>query len=137
MSGTDFSKKTGSQCAPEDIGTVINLVSKQKMEGMSEGEKIRFILDEVECGKILILEEGLTPQEQTKLIETTMSEIDTDTFIGIEMESYVQETERWWQKLLKLSNRPRMTVIGPAQKLKTVHKDSQVIQAVVISGKRE
>ncbi len=67
----------------------------------SSTEKLKFILNEVKKGKILVLEHGLTPMEQTSLIENTMREIEQDTFIGVEMEGYEQENPTFFQKIFK------------------------------------
>ena len=68
----------------KERGISVNLVSRQKLEELSSSEKLKFILKEVQNGKILVLEHGLTAMEQTTLIERTMKEIKQDTFIGIE-----------------------------------------------------
>ena len=117
------------------ISVNINLVSKQMLEQMASTERIRFILDEVEKGKVLVLERGLTATEQTKLIELTMAEIKQDEFIGIEMQSYSAEKESPFAKFIPaLRNRPRMAVIGPASRLKTIHKDNQQIQTQILTN---
>ena len=59
-------------------GVQIDLVSGQRMEGLASMEKIRIILDGVHDGNIVILEEGLTPEEESRLIEVTMTEIDPE-----------------------------------------------------------
>ncbi len=106
----------------------IHLISKEKMEAMGTEERIRFILDEVEAGKILILEVGLTPQEETALIEQTMREIDQDKFIGIEMQSYgLDHGKNFLQRAVMGGPRPRMAVIGPASLLRLVSKDNEQI----------
>ena len=115
----------------------VNLVSSQKLENMSPEEKITYILDEIKQGEVLVLERGLTPQEQSSLIEKTMQNIDTNDkknrFIGIEMEGYRDDGKSTWlQKVLGIIRPPRMTVIGPADKLKTIYKDNDVIQTIIL-----
>ena len=119
----------------KDNGISFNLVSRQKLESLTSAEKLNFILKEVKKGKILVLEEGLTPIEQTSLIECTMREIEQDTFIGVEMEGYGEDAPTFLQKLLGLGRRPRMTLIGPADLLKTVRKDSNMVQTKIIPGR--
>ena len=118
-----------------DGGIAVNLVSRQKLEQLSSPERLRFILDEVRNGKILILEQGLTSMEQATLIEQTMKEIEQDTFIGIEMNGYGEDKPSFIQKILGVMKKPRMTVIGPADLLKTISKDNQIIQTMIIAGK--
>ncbi|MEA2055537.1 MAG: DUF2073 domain-containing protein [Candidatus Thermoplasmatota archaeon] len=119
----------------KDNGISFNLVSRQKLGNLTSAEKLNFILKEVKKGKILVLEEGLTPIEQTSLIECTMREIEQDTFIGVEMEGYGEDAPTFLQKLLGVGRGPRMTLIGPANLLKTVRKDSNMIQTKIISGR--
>jgi hypothetical protein len=121
--------------AKKDKGISFNLVSKQKLDELNTDEKLKFILKEVKKGKILVLEHGLTPFEKTNLIESTMKEIEHDTFIGVEMEGYGQDTPSFIQKLLGISRKPRMTLIGPAHLLKTISKDSNMIQTRIIPGR--
>jgi len=120
----------------KDKGISVNLISRQKLEELSSNEKLDFILKEVQKGKVLVLEQGLTSMEQTNLIEHTMREIEQDTFIGIEMEGYSEDRPTFLQKFLGKMKKPRMTVIGPADLLKTIRKDNNMIQTRIIPGKR-
>jgi hypothetical protein len=123
----------------ESEGVKINLISSRKLDDMSSDEKLSFILEEVRRGTVLVLERGLTAIEEINLIKATMSAIDQDTFIGIEMQSYSSDDIRrgsWLDKLLRRVRLPRMTVIGPADLLKTVHKDGSMVQAMILTGKK-
>ena len=82
-----------------------------------------------------MLEHGLTSTEQTSLIKNTMMEIEEDTFIGVEMEGYGEDVPTFLQKLLGRGRRPRMTMIGPADLVKTVRKDNNMIQTKIIPGR--
>ena len=114
-------------------GPNVHLISHETIEGMGTEEKIRFILDEVEAGKVLVLERGLTPQEEAKLIEQTMREVDQEHFIGIEMQSYgMDRGKNLLQRVAMGGPRPRMAVIGPASLLKLVSKDNQKIVTQII-----
>jgi hypothetical protein len=119
----------------KEEGISFNLVSRNKLDKLSTDEKLRFILNEVKKGKILVLEYGLTSLEQTNLIENTMKEIEHDTFIGVEMEGYEQENPTFFQKIFGINKKPRITMIGPADLLKTVHKDNNMIQIKIIPGR--
>jgi hypothetical protein len=125
----------------KEKGISVTLISRRKLESLTTEEKIDYIIGEISKGKILVLENGLTPVEQTALIEQTMAKIDHDTFIGIEMEGYADiEDEnnflrRIIQKFFGIIKKPRMTVIGPANLLKTVYKDNNVIQTMIITGR--
>jgi hypothetical protein len=119
-------------------GIKINLISSRKLDSMSSQEKLRFILDQVKNGVVLVLERGLTAVEEIDLIKSTMSEIDHDTFIGIEMQSYSPndlEAGSWFSRILGRSRLPKMSVIGPASLLKPIRKDGNIIQAMILTGK--
>ncbi len=115
-------------------GISVNLVSRDKLNDFSSTEKMNFILKEIKKGKVLVLEQGLTAFEQTELIEHTMREIKQDTFIGIEIEGYSEDKQTFMQKIFRIIKKPRMTVIGPADLLKTIRKDSNMIQTIIIPG---
>jgi hypothetical protein len=117
-------------------GIQMDLVSEDKMAEMTPVEKVRFIIDEVKEGKILVLEKGLTPEEEAHLIEMTMTLIEPDDFSGIEMESYPSrvDTSILGKLLKKNTIRTRLTVIGPADQLKTLKKGRDLISALVSSN---
>lgn len=114
---------------------IFNLISRQKLDEFTSEEKLKFIVKEVKKGKILVLEKGLTPFEKTSLIESTMKEIEHDTFIGVEMEGYSEENPTFFQRLFGITKRPRVTLVGPAHLLKTIKKDNNMIQTKIITGR--
>jgi hypothetical protein len=64
-----------------------------------------------------------------------MREIEHDTFIGVEMEGYGQDSPSFFQRILGIVKKPRITLIGPADLLKTVHKDRNMIQTRIVPGR--
>ena len=115
-------------------GVQIDLISGERMDGMASMEKIRMILDGVRDGNIVILEEGLSPDEESRLIEVTMTEISPDEFDGIEIESYPRsETAEasFLDRLMGKESTKKLTVIGPANQIETLHKDETLIQTLV------
>jgi hypothetical protein len=115
-------------------GVQIDLISEERLSRLTSMEKIHLILDDVRQGTIVILEKGLAPDEQSKLIEMTMREILPDGFNGIEIETYPshEAAPGFLQRLLgRTSPEARLTVIGPANQLRMIHKDRDVISAWV------
>jgi len=113
----------------------MDLISGEKLEKMTSMEKIRLILDKVKTGRIVVLESGLTPDEEVRLIEMTMTEIRVDEFSGIEIESYpTKKGGSFLEKLLGKAGKGRMTVIGPANQLRTIEKDQYQISTKVSVG---
>ncbi|MGB9986968.1 DUF2073 domain-containing protein [Salarchaeum japonicum] len=115
-------------------GVQIDFISGERMEGKTSMEKIRLILDGVHDGNIVVLERGLSPDEESKLIEVTMSEINPDGFSGIEIESFPRsETNNggFLNRLMGNNESSKLTVIGPANQIKSLHKDDTLISALV------
>ncbi|MFD1513069.1 DUF2073 domain-containing protein [Halomarina rubra] len=122
--------------APETPdGVQIDLISAGRMSNLRTMEKIRTILDSVHDGNIVILEDGLSPDEESKLIEVTMSEISPDGFTGIEIETYPKPSNDGglFNRLMGKGsdNDNKLTVIGPANRIETLHKDENLISALV------
>lgn len=117
-------------------GIRMDLISDERLSRLTSMEKIRLILDNVRSGGIVILETGLTPDEQSTLIEMTMREILPDDFSGIEIETYPgkQKNNSMFSRLVRGEETPRrMTVIGPANQLKMIKKDRDLISAWISS----
>jgi hypothetical protein len=113
----------------------MDLISGEKLEKMTSMEKIRLILDKVKKGKIVVLESGLTSDEEVRLIEITMTEIRVDEFSGIEIESYPSKKEgSFLDRIFGRTLKGRMTVIGPANQLRTIDKDKYQISTKVSVG---
>jgi len=114
----------------------MDMISKDKLDSMSSRDKIRLILDKVKIGRIVVLEKGLTPREEASLIEMTMTEIAADKFSGIEIETYPVSNEgSFIDRILgKTADKRRLTVIGPADQLRTVEKGRYQISTRVSIG---
>ncbi len=116
-----------------DDGVQVDMISAERMDGLRTMEKIRLILDGVHDGNIVILEKGLDPEEESKLIEVTMSEISPDGFTGIEIETYPTGSgdTSLFGKLMGKSGESKLTVIGPANRIETLHKDENLISTLI------
>lgn len=112
-----------------DSNIQINMISANKLQAMSTMDKIRLILDDVSSGRIVILEKGLDPREEAQLIEHTMLKIRDTAFYGIEIQSYPRRAPSPWNILRRANN--RVTVIGPANRMKTLKKEKDVISAII------
>ena len=120
---------------PDDgDGVQIDLISAERMDGKTTMEKIRMILDGVRDNNIVILEAGLTPDEESRLIEVTMTAINPDEFNGIEIETYPQSDSGesgLFDRLMGKDSNKKHTVIGPANRIETLHKDETLIKTLV------
>jgi len=79
----------------------IEFLSSNMLKEKIGHEKISFILYKIKEGKILILEEPLTPVEQSKLIEETMIGV-SDKFKGIEVATLGEEKKSIASKIAAL-----------------------------------
>ena len=118
---------------PDADGVQLDLISGERMSDLTSMEKIRLILDGVREGNIVVLEQGLSPDEESKLIEVTMSEINPDEFSGIEIESYPRPDSGGGLlgRLVGRKSEQKLTVIGPANRIETLHKDENLISTLV------
>jgi len=115
-------------------GVQIDLISAERMAELPSTEKISLILEGVHDGKIVVLESGLTPDEESRLIERTMSQISPDGFNGIEIETYPRSRASdagFLDRLMGRTTSSKLTVVGPANQIETLHKDETVISALV------
>jgi hypothetical protein len=115
-------------------GVQIDLISAERMAELPSTEKISVILEGVHEGKIVVLEAGLSPDEESRLIERTMSQISPDEFDGIEIETYPRSRASdagFLDRLMGRTSTSKLTVIGPANQIETLHKDETVISALV------
>jgi hypothetical protein len=127
-------KKVLKERGEEGSGISIDLISTERLEEIGSG-KIDFILEQVRNGKVLVLEKGLTSSEELELIRITMTQIDHDSFIGVETPGFTGNVSRrsFIQRLLGRSPPPRMMVVGPAHLLKTIKKDGRTIEALILT----
>lgn len=119
--------------AHDGDGVQIDLISGERMDGLTTMEKVRLILDGVHEGNIVVLERGLKPQEESKLIEVTMTEISPEEFSGIEIESYPHDSRDAGiiGRLMGNTSPNKLTVIGPADRIETLHKDETLISTLI------
>lgn len=122
-------------------GIRVDLLRQSQLGHMGRTEKIRYIIDRVREGRVVVLESGLSPDEHALLIEKTMTEIDHDEFTGVDVESYPDKDVDSSSKgiLDKIFNRQEssessLTVIGPASRMKTLHKDDDQISTLLTQG---
>lgn len=113
-------------------GLELDFLSSTALENVSSMEKIYMIIDRVKKGKLVVIEGGLTPGEEAELIETTMREIDIEDFVGIDVHTLDKEKST----LFGLSKKKvvGITIIGPANLMKTVKKQSNFLSMIANVG---
>lgn len=125
---TDSARRTQT-----DSGVQVDLISKARSSAMGRAEKINEIIDRVQAGSVVILEEGLTPDEEGQLIEKTMTRTDGQDFTGIEIESYPQPTSNagFLQRLIGNDDDRHLVMVGPANRIETLDKNEKLLSTLV------
>ncbi|MFH1200586.1 MAG: DUF2073 domain-containing protein [Candidatus Micrarchaeota archaeon] len=113
----------------------IEFISRKALEGKDAEEKVSFILAELHNGKrIVVLEQGLTRQEEKTLISRTMEKV-TNAFPGIEISSFGEEPENFKSALIRLlgGKTSGLTVVGPSNLVKEIKRDPQKLRVFMES----
>lgn len=103
----------------------IEFLSSKAMTGKTASEKLNYIINAVKKGdKIVVLEEPLSPSEETQLIKLTMEQVDKN-FSGIEVATLGSATLDIKTHLVKLlgGRTSGLTVVGPSKIIKQIKKD--------------
>lgn len=110
---------------------------------LGSNEKIRKVLNIVKNDSIVLMEGRLKPEEEAKLIERTMEQINR-RFKGIEIctifpekknDPFSRKLKNGFYKLL-LGNRLGVTVIGPASIVKEIKRDPNKIELLTRNSRR-
>ena len=115
----------------------IEFISADVLNGMGTNEKMKYILEHVKDEKILVIEEGMSPIEETALIQATMTQV-TKKFPGIEVSTLREKSEDGIRHMLirMLGGRTGgLTVIGPSRIVKQMKKDPRRI--TMLAGESE
>jgi hypothetical protein len=110
----------------------MDFLSSDALKNRSSMEKIAMIVDKVKNGDLLVMEGGLTPSEEAELIETTMREIDVENFLGIDI--YTLEKDQSTFFGLYKRKTVGITIIGPANVMKTVKRKSNFLSMIAQLG---
>ncbi|WP_414469519.1 DUF2073 domain-containing protein [Methanobacterium sp. ACI-7] len=113
-------------------GLKMDFLSSDALNSQSSIQKVSMIVERVKRGDLVIMEGGLTPEEEAELIETTMREIDIENFVGIDI--YTLEKDK--KSLFGMSRKKTvgLTIVGPANVMQTVKKKSNFLSMIASLG---
>lgn len=118
----------------QPVSIQIDFVGRARLNDMKTMEKIRLIIDSVKENKVVVLEDGLTPDEEGRLVEMTMQQIGPEQdFSGLEIERYdrAQKSGGLLSRMIPSNKeQSKLTIIGPANKLQTVENE-EMMQAII------
>ena len=100
----------------------MDFLSSTMLNSHTGMEKISMIVNRVKDGDLVVIEGGLTPEEEAELIETTMREIDVENFTGIDIFTLEKDKTSFFG--LSKSKIVGITIIGPANVMKAVKRSN-------------
>ena|GEM_PF-194578 len=103
----------------------LDFISSDFLTNKRPIEKINFIIQKIKNNVIVVLEEGLSPQEETELIEATMREIDAKDFHGIEFYRIDHQPSSIRDKLASYisGKKSGLTIVGPTRMVEAIKRD--------------
>ncbi len=116
----------------------LNFISSEALATKSPEEKRQLILDKIRDNIIVVLEEALDPKEEADLIKTTMEEINSKDFFGIEFYRMDHQKQGVLERLGKFftnhgirgvekvlpTRRRGLTIVGPSRIVEAIKKES-------------
>ena len=112
------------------INYYIDFITKNATDKLTSFEKIKMIIRLVRQNRVLIVESGLTPEEEAELIKQTMMVIDFDDFIGIEFFNWNRGNPDNSRRLFRKSsngNDPKYTVIAPSTAVNIIEDSAELL----------
>ena len=115
------------------MGFQVDFVPFTETQKLTVEEKISYILAKVMKKTILVLENGLSPEEELKLIKNTMHHIDYSQFLGIKLISFAGGEAMKKAKLFgKAPTNKAFTIVAPNDAVEVI-KDERGILSIRIN----
>src|SRR3989338_10423979 len=118
-------------------GITIQFIPHSELSGLGSDSKLKKILKIVRENKIVVLEGKLKSDEEARLIENTMKQIDRN-FKGIEIASMEESANfDFFYKIksglarMLLGDKFGLSIIGPASLVKEIKRDPSKIELMV------
>jgi len=112
----------------------VDFVPFTETQELSVEEKISYILTKVMRKTILVLENGLSPEEELRLIKSTMRHIDYNQFLGIKLISFAGGEALKKARLFgKAPTNKAFTIVAPNDAVEVV-KDERGILSIRINA---
>ena len=108
----------------------VDFITKGATDKLTTFEKIKMIIRLVRQNRVLIIENGLTPEEEAELIKQTMMVIDFDNFIGVEFFNWQRDynqPKRLFKKQPTSYVDNHYTVVAPTEAVKIVEDSADLL----------
>ncbi|MEA2071740.1 MAG: DUF2073 domain-containing protein [Asgard group archaeon] len=109
----------------------IDFITKKATDKLTSFEKVKMIIRRVRNNRVLILEAGLTSEEEAELIKQTMMVIDFDNFIGVEFFNWERKKSEHNRLFKRNSTDNKYTVVAPTEAVNVI-EDSQELLSLEI-----
>jgi len=123
-------------------GIPLEFISRQKLTDQGFAEKVEMILEEVRDGKILVLEEALSPDEKRRLMESSMEQVDEE-FPGIEfsgIENGGDVYDRILNNVFSLLGKQRrkgLTIVGNSEVMEKIKESRESVSLLAKAAEEE
>lgn len=110
-------------------GVKIEFLSRLNLQEKNFEDKLELIMDTVKEENILVLEEALSAEEKTQLIERAMEESDED-FPGVEFSGFDGETglvEKILGMITGKERREGLLIVGSPRVMEKIQEDKDAI----------
>ncbi|MHA1211930.1 MAG: OapB/ArvB family protein [Candidatus Heimdallarchaeota archaeon] len=107
----------------------VDFITKNVTNKLTTFEKIKMIIRLVRQNRVLIIENGLTPEEEAELIKQTMLVIDFDNFIGLEFFKWNRgsnESKRFFKRS-SIGDDSQYTVIAPTEAIHVIENSDDLL----------
>lgn len=105
-------------------------MSAKSFNDLDSEKRINTIITAVKKNKIIVLEEGLTREEERELFSRVMKEIGrSKSFTGIEIASLGQELDAFRSGVIKMlgGKAKGLTIVGPEKLVREIKRDPEKI----------
>ncbi len=113
---------------------VLEYISREKLESLGEG-KVDYIARGVAEGKVMLLEEMLTPEERLKLVQKCMGFVQEGKITGVEFvyksKDELKKMRGLFSFLSRKSLKRKMMLVGPSELIKEVKDREDVIEMII------
>ncbi|MFV2041331.1 MAG: DUF2073 domain-containing protein [Candidatus Hydrothermarchaeales archaeon] len=114
----------------------LDFIPSEMLLRKNTDDKLEMILSKVKKNIIVVLEEALTPEEESILIQNAMEEIDSKDFFGIEFYRMGHKDVGIFDRLSSFLTKRRsgMTIVGPTRMVEAIKKEPDHISVFAKVG---
>ncbi|MCF2142581.1 MAG: DUF2073 domain-containing protein [Candidatus Heimdallarchaeota archaeon] len=107
---------------------IVDFITKNATDKLTTFEKVKMIIRLVRQNRVLIIEDGLSPEEEAELIKQTMSVIDFENFIGLEFFNWNRsssDSRRFFKRTTFSGD--KYTVVAPSAAVQIIENSQELL----------